>query len=111
MPRIDLHAADGFHWSITTRALETTLRAWFDEVLPWAHVKGRPVDDFEILYPKIRISPMWAWKHGPPSDPDWFVNGRVLGRLHEFRAVDGETGLKALLELRQELERELRNLP
>ena len=107
MPQIHVFSADGFCWGIHTRAVETTLRAWFDEVLPWAHVDGRPIDDFDVIYPRVLIYPMWAWKPGPPSDPDWLCDSRVLGRMHEFRAVDGETGLKALLELRRELEREL----
>lgn len=107
MPRIEIHAPDGLCWQIATRATETTLRAWFDEVLPWSYVTGRPVDDFDILYPRIVVHPMWAWKYGAPSDPDWLCDSRVIGRAHEFRATDGETGLKALLELRHELEREL----
>jgi len=107
MPRIRIYSADGFCCQIATRATETTLRAWFDEVLPWTCIKGRPVDDFDVLYPRIMVEPMWAWKYGPPSDPDWPCDSRVVGRLHDFRATDGETGLKALLELRRELEREL----
>lgn len=111
MPQIEIIDALGYSWRISTRAVETTLRAWFDEVLPWTVVRGRPVDDFDVLYPKIMVRPMWAWKMGPLSDPDWLCDSRVIGRLHEFRATDGETGLKALLELRRELERELRELP
>lgn len=110
MPQIDLFAATGFRWQICTRAVETTLRAWFDEVLPWALIKGRPVDDFDVLYPKIMVHPMWAWKYGTPTDPDWLCDTRVIGRAHDFPAADGETGLKALLELRRNLERELREL-
>jgi hypothetical protein len=100
----------GICFEIDTRAVETTLRAWFDEVLPWTFEPGRPGDDFDVIYPRINIWPMWAWKPGPPSDPDWLTDSRVLGRIEEFRATDGETGLKALLELRQKLERELREL-
>lgn len=107
MPHIQIFTPDGMCWQIATRAVETTLRAWFDEILPWCFIEGRPVDDFDMLYPRIMVSPMWAWKYGPPSDPDWLGDTRVIGRAHEFRAVDGATGLKALLELRQNLEREL----
>ena len=98
----------GMCWEISTRAVETTLLAWFDEVLPWCYVDGRPgIDDFDRIYPRILVHPMWAWKMGPLSDPDWLCDSRALGRLEEFRATAGETGLKALLELRQALEREV----
>ena len=107
MPRISLYGADGMCWQIATRAAETILRAWFDEVLPWTLIYGGPADDFDVFYPKIQVWPMWAWKYGPPSDPDWLCDSRVLGRVHEFRATDGDSGLKALLELKRELEREL----
>lgn len=108
MPRIELMTADGFCWSISTRKVETTLRAWFDEILPWAFIPGRPgVDDFEILWPRINVWPMCAWRYGPPTDPDWLCDSRVLGRLLELPAKNGEDGLKELLAIRQRLEREL----
>ena len=50
------------------------LRAWFDEVLPWTFIPGRPgIDDFETLWPRIQVNPMWAWKLGTPTDPDSIV--------------------------------------
>jgi len=108
MPRVRLLCPSGYSWEIATRQTETLLRAWFDEVLPWTFIPGRPgIDDFETLWPRIEVNPMWAWKLGMPTDPDWLCDGRVLGRWNEFQAKDGETGLKALLALRQELEREL----
>lgn len=109
MPRIEVRSADGYCWQIATRQVETILRAWFDEVLPWCQVIGRPgVDDFDVLWPRITVWPMWAWKHGPPSDPDWLCDSRVLGRLHPFPAADGDSGLRELATIRRELEAELR---
>ena len=107
--RIELQDPFGFAYRITTRQAETILKAWFDEVLPYTFVKGRAgIDDFEFLWPRVIISPMWAW--GTDRDPDWFCDSRVLGRWHEFPARDGTEGLRVLLEIRQELEAELRSL-
>jgi hypothetical protein len=95
-------------YEIDTRQTETLLRAWFDEVLPFANVPGRPgIDDFEVIWPRVNVSPMWAWKLGIPTDPDWLCDGRVLGILHELRARSGDEGLAELLRIRRELEREL----
>ena len=111
MPRIEVFDASGFVHRIDTRQTETLLRAWFDEVLPYACVIGRPdIDDFEILWPRVNVWPMWAWRMGPPTDPDWLTDSRVLGRWIEFRAKDGETGLAELLRIRQELEQELQQI-
>lgn len=106
MPRIVLNDANAMRWEIDTRQVETVLRAWFDEVLPWAYT------DFhgERYWPHVNVSPMWAWKYGAPSDPDWLCDSRVLGRFEEFRATDGETGLAELARLRAEYERELRTV-
>lgn len=112
MPRVNLQDPFGMMYTISTRQTETILKAWFDEVLPYTHVQGRPgVDDFEVLWPRIYLYPMWAWGARPEdSDPDWFCDSRVLGRLHEFPARNGEEGLKALLDIRRELEAELATL-
>lgn len=111
MPRIELMSPDGMCFSICTRQAETLLLAWFDEVLPFTYVTGRPgIDDFTTLYPRVNVWPMWAWKYGTPSDPDWLTDSRVLGRMIELPAKDGQTGLKELLRIRQDLERELREL-
>jgi hypothetical protein len=111
MPRIQLVDPNGMSYQIATRQTETLLRAWFDEVLPYAYAPGRPgIDDFEIIWPRVNIWPMWAWGHPPPADPDWLTDSRVLGRLIDFPARDGETGLYELLRIRQELERELRTM-
>lgn len=93
----------GTCYAVCTRQVETILRAWFSEILPVAHWKYR---DGDIVYPRIRVHPMWALKPGFPSDPDWLIDGRVLG-IYEFRAIDGDTGLAALLKLRRDLETEL----
>jgi len=108
MPRIRLMDPSGFCWEISTRQTETILRAWFDEVLPYTFILGRPgIDDFDVIWPKVNIFPMWAWKPGPPSDPDWLCDSRVLGRLIEFRAKNGDQGLAEMLRIRRELEHEL----
>ena len=102
----------GMCWEISTRAVETTLLAWFDEVLPWCYVDGRPgIDDFDRIYPRILVHPMWAWKMGPLTDPDWLTDSRVLGRLEELRARNGDEGLAELLRIRRALERELASFP
>lgn len=108
MPRVELMSPNGYCWSISTRNVETTLRAWFDEVLPWTFIEGRPgIDDFDILWPRINVWPMFAWKYGPPGDPDWLTDSRVLGRPIDLPARNGDDGLKELLLIRQRLEREL----
>ena len=108
MPRIDLRAPNGMSYAIATRQTETILLAWFDEILPWTFIEGRPgIDDFDVLWPRVLIHPMWAWKLGPPTDLDWLCDSRALGIAHELRAKDGPSGLKELLRIRQELEREL----
>lgn len=62
MPRIRLISPDGFNWEIDTRSPEL-LRQWFDEILPWSYIAGRPgIDDFEMLWPCVDIKPMWAWQ-------------------------------------------------
>lgn len=110
MPDIQLVSPDGFAFRISTRQTETLLKAWFDEALPHVHIPGRPgVDDFEMLWPRVLVLPMWAWRKGAPTDPDWLCDSRVLGRMHELPAKDGETALKELLRIRQELEWEIRN--
>lgn len=108
MPRIHLREPYGMSYQITTRQTETVLKAWFDEVLPHTFLTGRPgIDDFEYLWPWIDVFPMPAWGANP--DMDWLTDSRVLGRWHEFQARDGEEGLKMLLELRRQLEAELRS--
>lgn len=112
MPRVRIQTACGFGYEIATRQVETLLRAWFDEVLPWAYETGRPgIDDFEVLWPRISVYPMWAWKLGTPTDPDWLCDSRVLGVFPEFPAKDGESGLRELLALRRRLEAELALYP
>ena len=107
MPRIALIDPWGLRYDIATRQTETLLKAWFDELLP-LHCKGRPVDDFDVVWPTVIIWPMWA---GPMrnSDPDWLTDNRVLGRVHPFPAKDGLSALAALLRIRRELEHELRH--
>lgn len=112
MPRVRLQSAYGFNYEIATRQTETLLRAWFDEVLPWLYETGRPgIDDFDVIWPKIHVYPMWAWKLGGPTDPDWLCDSRVTGRMYDFPARDGESGLRELLALRRSLEAELRSAP
>lgn len=108
MPRVELITPTGLCFSICTRQTETLLQAWFDEVLPYSYVGGRPgIDDFEVLWPRVNVWPMWAWAYGAPRDPDWLVDSRVLGRLMDLRAKDGPSGLAELLRIRRELEAEL----
>lgn len=107
MPRIRVMDPTGLSYEIDTRSRELLSR-WFDEVLPHAFIDGRPgVDDFDVLWPRVQISPMWAWKAGTPVDPDWSCDSRALGRLVELRAAHGEQGLAELDRIRQEIEQEL----
>jgi hypothetical protein len=109
MPRVELITPNAVCFTICTRQTETLLRAWFDEVLPYAYVTGRPgIDDFDVIWPRVRVWPIWAWKLGTPSDPDWLTDTRVLGRLIDLEAKDGDSGLRRLLEIRQRLETELK---
>lgn len=109
MPRVQVIDPSGMQYMIATRQTETLLKAWFDEVLPWTYVEGRPgIDDFDVLWPRVLVWPMWAWKLGSPSDPDWLCDSRAMGHLLELRAKDGESGLAELLRIRRELEDEIR---
>jgi hypothetical protein len=99
--------ATGMSYEIATRSQDLLLR-WLDEILPHAFVPGRPgVDDFEAIWPRVIVWPMWAWKPGPPTDPDWLCDSRVLGRLDELRAKTGTEGVNELLRIRRELQQEL----
>jgi len=110
MPRIDLTDPMGATFTICTRQVETVLRAWFDEVLPYTFIVGRPgIDDRETYWPKIRVFPMWAWAPGC-TDPDWFTDSRAINRIDEFPAKDGLTGLTELLNLRHRIQRDLDEL-
>lgn len=111
MPRVDLIDPMGMCYSICTRQTETLLRAWLDEILPHAFIAGRPgVDDFETLWPRVNVWPMWAQSDGL-TDPDWLTDSRVLGRVIELPAKNGDEGLVELLRIRRELETELHSLP
>jgi len=110
MPLIELMDPHGYCYSISTRQTETVLRAWFDEILPYAYVTGRPgIDDFEVIWPRVNIWPMFAWGRWPLSDPDWLTDSRVLGRLHDLPAKNGDDGLRELLRIRRDLEAELKS--
>ena len=106
MPRVRIMDPFGMCYEIATRS-PGLLSRWFDEVLPHTFVTGRPgVDDFDILWPKAVIYPMWSWTPGPagPHDPDWSCDSRAVGQVHEFRAKNGIEGLRELERLRQQTE-------
>jgi hypothetical protein len=108
MPRVELMEPGGLCFTICTRQTETLLRAWFDEILPYAHWKGRPgIDDFEIIWPKVNVWPMWSHQGNGLLDPDWLTDSRVLGRMMELQGKNGDEGLASLLRIRRELEKEL----
>jgi len=104
MPRIRLMDPTGLCWDISTRR-PGTLEQWFDEVLPWTFITGRPdVDDFEVLWPRIDVRPMWAWgQAGRGADPDWSADSRAFG-WHQFRAKNGTEGMAELERLRHDPE-------
>ena len=110
MPRVRLIDPVGMCYEIDTRQTETLLRAWLDEILPHAWIAGRPgIDDFDVIWPRVSVWPMWDGPDGL-TDPDWLTDSRVLGRLIELRARNGDDGLKELLRIRQDLERELKEM-
>jgi hypothetical protein len=106
MPYISLQTPDGLCYQISSRERET-LRRWFDEILPHAFVEGRPIDDFEILWPRVSVYPMFSWETNGLADPDWLADSRALGRLHQLAAKNGEQALIRLDEIRAELVAEL----
>lgn len=107
MPRIMLIDPFGMNVQCHTRQTETILKAWFDEILPGMACEGRPgIDDFDMLWPRINVHPMFA--DTSCHDPDWLCDSHVIGRYEEFPARNGEEGLRELLKLRHRLERELR---
>jgi hypothetical protein len=99
----------GMCYEIDTRSPDL-LKRWFDEILPHAFVSGRPgVDDFEVVWPRVNVSPMWVTPMtGGPVKPDWLVDSRVLGRMEELRAKNGDDGMAELERIRAALEQELR---
>lgn len=102
MPRIEIQDPSGFSFTICTRN-ETLLAAWFDEVLPHLHWKVSS----EVIWPTIRVFPMFAWETGMPKDPDWLQDSRVIGTMYRFKAKNGPEGMRELANLREKLEKEL----
>jgi hypothetical protein len=99
----------GMTYQIATRQTETILKAWFDEILPHTYARGREnIDDFQVIWPHITISPMWAMGVYPVSDADWFCDSRIMGQSFEFPARNGEEGLKELVSLRIKIDRALK---
>lgn len=98
MPRVRLLDPWGMCYEIATQR-EDTLRAWFQEMLPIVNADmGKP----DIPPARIIVDPMWVG-----ADPDWLTDSRVLGRLHEFPALNGDDGIFELKRLRDELGKEL----
>lgn len=88
----------GMCYEIATQR-EDTLRAWFEEILPIVNAyMGEP----DIRPARIIVDPMWLG-----ANPDWLTDSRVLGRLHEFPARNGDDGISGLKRLRGELDKEL----
>jgi hypothetical protein len=109
VPRIQISDAYGTGYEIATRDLEL-LERWLDEVLPHVWLEGRPADDFDVLWPRVNVWPMWAWGGAEGADPDWLQDSRVLGRRYALRAKDGKAGMAELARIRAELETELATL-
>lgn len=100
MPRILLRDAWGTGYHIDTMN-ETTLHAWFDEVLPpiWPPGLG---DDF---MPDIQVNPMSLapdW-----SDADWLIDSRAMGHLVKFPARNGEQAMAELAKVRAFIEKQI----
>lgn len=102
MPHILLQDPWGMGYQITTRRTETTLLAWFDEILP---IVNHSLGEYDVPPARISVHPMFG---GPaPKDPDWLCDSRAIGGLYEFPATTGMGGIRALIVLRQKLERVL----
>lgn len=102
MPRIEIQDPSGFSFTICTRSV-TLLAAWFDEVMPHMYWTLST----EIVWPTIRVFPMFAWKTGIPEDPDWLQDSRVIGTMYRFPAKNGYEAMRELEKLREKLKREL----
>jgi hypothetical protein len=98
MPRIELRDAYGTVYGIVTRNVETTLCAWFDEILPHLHEEFLGLE----CWPDIMVYPH-AWR-SDMSDADWPINSRWLGQRYRFEARNGLEGCAELVKLRTEIE-------
>jgi hypothetical protein len=98
MPRIELRDAYGTAYTIVTRNVETTLCAWFDEILP--HL----CEEFHGLefYPDITVFPH-AWR-SDYSDADWPTHSVWIMQRYLFKAKNGLEGCLELAKLRTEIE-------
>lgn len=104
MPRVTLLDPFGTAYTISTRR-QTTLFAWFDEILP--HVNRGLADD-DRLAARIQVFPEFRAPDG--KDADWFADSRVLGRLDAFPFQDAMAGMKGLAVLQERVARELEQL-
>jgi hypothetical protein len=102
MPYIDLQDPWGSCFRISTRR-ETTLKAWFDEILP---IVNRSMGHRDTPAAMIMVHPMWGGSNGL-TDADWPADTRVIGRPYPFPAKNGDDGMKELEELRTRLTVEL----
>lgn len=105
MPRVTLQDPFGMAFRCDTRQTQTVLRAWFDEILPQIHMTD--THDGREIWPVINVHPMLDQEG---NNPDWLTNSRVMGAVHVFQATDGDTGMRALEDLRRRLELELDTL-
>lgn len=98
MPRIELRDAYGTVFSIVTRNVETTLLAWFDEILPHLHEEFNGIE----FYPSITVYPhFWRTDY---SDADWPMRMKWITVRWEFKAKNGIEGCLELAKLRTEIE-------
>lgn len=100
MPYVRLQDPWGMNYAISTRRVESTLLAWFDEMLP---IVNHSLGQHDAPPAVINVSPMWEPYEGGTRNPDWHTDTRVLGRLDPFPAKTGTEGLKELERLRQRL--------
>lgn len=106
MPRIRLIDPWGLGYDISTME-PATLRAWFGEILPRVNAS---LGERNVPPAQISIQPMWNERprRGPdPQTADWFVDARVLGRLHPFPARDAQSGMYELNMIKKQLAEEL----
>lgn len=94
----------GYCWHLSTRRVETTLLAWFDEWLP---IANRHLGEHDVPPALINIHPLFD---ECPKNPDWLTDSRAISQMIPFRAKTGMEGLEELAQLRQKLEREISSL-
>lgn len=101
MPRVRLIDPWGLNYEIATRRTESTLLAWFDEILPIVNHAIREPD-----VPPARIN-VWPMFNSRGTNPDWLCDSRATSGIYLFPPLTGLDGICELIDLRHRLEQAL----